>query len=174
MLNLSTGLHLWLLLFSFAPQTWMSLFEGKARKGLVLLEETLKQVKTYWQQQRLATGEIFPKNDLIKIFAENRLLVSQDVIEVFSIIGGFDENEMDDECLTFWTLEKILKENEPNSEFVYFADFLIDSHHYAFKFKDGINSSIYIHYSEKDRPKVASSFAEFFELYLTDTSRLFL
>lgn len=140
----------------------------------IVLREVLQDVKKYWRVQKLTTGEVFSKNDLIRIFAEHKLLVSQDVIEVFSVIGGFDENEMDSECLAFWTIEKILKENKPNTEFVYFADFLIDSHHYAFKFEDGINSSIYIYYSEKDRPKVASSFAEFFELYLTDTSRLFL
>lgn len=139
-----------------------------------MLQENLQKVRNYWKKEKLNLAKPLLRFQLFRVFEVLTLQISKDVIEVYSTLNGFDENEMDSECLTFWTIEKILKENKPNSEFVYFADFLIDSHHYAFKFEDGIDSSIYIHYSEKDRPKVASSFAEFFELYLTNTGRLFL
>jgi hypothetical protein len=81
---------------------------------------------------------------------------------------------MDSECLSFWTVEKILRENKLNAEYVFFADFLIASHFYAFKFKAADSSSIYVYYGKNDRHKIADSFAEFFELYLENPERLFV
>jgi len=69
--------------------------------------------------------------EIIKGFAKLDILLSRDVIEVYSNINGFSKNDIDSECLSFWTIEKIWGENQLNSEYVYFADFLIDSHFYA-------------------------------------------
>lgn len=135
--------------------------------------ENLKKVEEHWRQEGLTLGKRLSEDEIIDAFANFGILFSSDVIEVYSTLNGFDEDEMDSECLSFWTLEKILKEIEPNSEYVYFADFLIDSHHYAFKFKDAEHSTVHVHYSEKERTKIADSFDEFFELYLNNPEKLF-
>ncbi len=113
------------------------------------------------------------RTEVIDKFANSGLILSADVAEVYSTIGGMDENDSDSELLTFWTVEKILFENSFKDEKVYFADFLIDSHHYYFKYKDSETSAIYVGYDETDRYKIADSFDEFFELYLNDVNELF-
>jgi hypothetical protein len=139
-----------------------------------VLQETLQKVNDLWKKEGLSLAKPFLPAQLTGTFGKLGVRLSKDVIEVYSTLGGMTDGEMDSECLSFWAIERILKENAPKSEFIYFADFLIDSHHYAFKIEDRVNSSIHVHYSEKDRPKVADSFDEFFRLYLTDKSKLFI
>ncbi len=139
-----------------------------------MLQENLEKVKEHWKLERLKLAEPLSENEIIAVFAELGILLSSDVIEVYSNLGGFDENDMDSECLTFWTIEKIQRENEANSEYVYFADFLIDSHQYAFKYENPDISSIHVYYSENAKYKIANSFTDFFELYLKNPARLFV
>lgn len=136
--------------------------------------ENLRKVKERWKLEGLSLAEPLSEDEIIDAFANLGILLSTEVIEVYSNLNGFNENEMDSEWLTFWTMEKILRENEANSDYVYFADFLIDSHHYAFKFKDAGRSAVYVHYSEEVRAKIADSFDEFFELYLGYPEKLFV
>jgi hypothetical protein len=138
------------------------------------LNESLKKVAEIWHKECLKLSKPLSESQIIEKHAKLNVPISQDVIEVYSTLGGMEDCEMDSECFSFWDIDKILEENKPNSEFIYFADFLIDSHHYAFKFENEYVSSIYVHYSEKDRPKVGDSFAEFFELYLNDILKLFI
>lgn len=138
-----------------------------------MLKINLNKVKEKWELDGLNLAEPLSENGVNDSFTSLKISVSKDVIEVFSNLNGFDENGMDSECLSFWTIEKILRENETNSEYVYFADFLIDSHHYAFKFENADFSSIHIHFSETLRFKIADSFGEFFELYLNNPENLF-
>jgi hypothetical protein len=138
------------------------------------LQETLNLVKTNWKQQGLNLIELRSKDKLIKILSKFNILASEEFMEVYSIINGFDENDMDSEGLSFWPIEKILRGNKPNDEYIYFADFLINSHWYGYKNKWPNNSMICIHYSESERPKVADSFNEFFELYLKNQMKLFI
>lgn len=131
-----------------------------------MLKENLKKVKEKWELEGLNLAKPLSENDVISFFANLRVAISNDMVEVFSNLNGFDDNDMDSECLSFWTVERKLQENEPNSEYVYFADFLIYSYYYAFRFENADFSSIHVHYSETSRFKIADSFSEFFELYL--------
>lgn len=139
-----------------------------------MLKENLEKIKEKWKLDGLKLKNPFSKEELIKRFAKVGITLSQDVIDFYSSIDGFDENEMDSECLTFWTIEKILKENETDSKEIYFADFLIDSHQYFFKYKNAEYSEVFIRYSETDKHKIADSFDDFFELYLKDINSLFI
>ena len=139
-----------------------------------MVTENLRKVSENCKKEGLNLAKPLSEKELVEKFANLGILLSQDVIEVYSNFGGFDEDKMDSECLTFWTPEKILQENESNAEYVFFADFLIDSHHYAFKFQNVEISSIYVCYSETDRIKISNSFAEFFELYLNQIEKLFV
>ena len=139
-----------------------------------MLIENLKQVKEHWKQSNLNLAEPLLEKELVDIFANIEIPISREVIEVYSNLNGFNEWEMDSECLTFWEIQKILKENKRKSEYVYFADFLINSHFYAFKFEDANNSSVFASYSENDNRRVADSFDEFFEIYLKNPAKLFV
>lgn len=139
-----------------------------------MLQENLERVNQLWKRECLKLAEPLSEGEIINIFAELRIPISSDVIKVYSNLGGFDEDDMDSECLTFWTVKKIRHENKANSEHVYFADFLIDSHQYAFKYKNADVSSIHVHYSENERYKIADSFDDFFELYLENPAKLFV
>lgn len=139
-----------------------------------MFQENLEKVREKWELEGLNLAEPLSESDVIDSFTSLGISISKDVVEVYSNLNGFDENGMDSECLSFWTIEKILRENEANSEYIYFADFLIDSHHYAFKFENADFSSIHVHYSETSRFKIANSFDEFFELYLKKPDELFV
>ncbi len=143
-------------------------------QGIIVLPDTLKKVTEFWKQECVNLAKPLLEAEIIKGFAKLDILLSDDVIEVYSNINGFSENDMDSECLSFWTIEKIWGENQLNSEYVYFADFLIDSHFYAFKYENSDVSSIHVHYSENDSYKISDSFDEFFELYLKDPAKLFV
>ena len=139
-----------------------------------MLQKNLKKITQLWKRDGLSLAEPFSAEEIVAGFNKLGVIFSKDVVEVFSSIGGFAEEDLDSECMTFWTIEKIFKENIENSAYIFFADYLIESHRYAFKYANADISSIYVCYSETDRTKVADSFAEFFELYLTKTEKLFI
>ena len=138
-----------------------------------MLSENLIKVNQKWRNEGLSLASPLLEEEVVEAFANLGVLAAKDVVQVYSTIGGFAEDGLDSECLTFWTLEKILRENDFNAEEIYFADFLLYSHEYYFKSKNAESSSIYVRFSETDRFQIADSFDEFFELYLTNIKGLF-
>lgn len=96
------------------------------------------------------------------------------MIEVYSRLGGMVDDDLDSICFTFWTIEKILERNKQDSEYIFFADFLLDSHWYGFKCENEDVSSIHIHLGGNQFEKLADSFDEFFENYLTRPEEYYL
>jgi hypothetical protein len=139
-----------------------------------VLVENVKKVKQIWKNQGLNIAEPLTENAVVKTFASLDVPLSKEVTEVYSNIGGMTEDNMDAICFTFWTVEKILSENKPNSELTFFADFLIYSHLYGFKFENENISSIHIYWEKNQIEKIADSFNEFFENYLTKPEKYFL
>jgi hypothetical protein len=132
-----------------------------------VLVENVKKVEQIWKNEDLKLSKPLSENEVVECFANLGILLSREVIDVYSNIGGMIEESMDSICFSFWTIERILTENKPNSELTFFADFLINSHLYGFKFENQNTSSIHIYHGENDTKKIASSFDEFFENYLT-------
>ena len=101
---------------------------------------------------------------------------ARDVVSLYCTTGGMEDGEMDDECLTLWTLGRVLDENLKHARpELLFMDFLIDSHAYGLRREDDETSSVHVEYFD-DGPlrRVADSLDEFFRLRLSDPSRLFL
>lgn len=138
-----------------------------------MLGENLIKVNKKWCAEGLKLAPPFPVREVAGIFADFGITLARDAVEVYSTLGGFADDEMDSECLTFWSPRKILRENEFYAEQVYFADFLIYSHQYYFEYKNSESSTIHISYGETERYKIADSFDEFFELYLKNIKGLF-
>jgi hypothetical protein len=79
--------------------------------------------------------------------------------------------EMNSECFSFWSLKKVIEEN--NQKGLAFADFLIDSHRYYFKYEDENRSSVHTDWFEGGQMiKIADSVNEFFEMYLRSSEKL--
>jgi hypothetical protein len=139
-----------------------------------VLQDNLKKISEIWKKEGLDLSKPLCVDEIKRSFAKFEILLSQDVIAVYSNLGGMIDWGMDSVCFSFWTIERILEENKSNSELTFFADFLINSHLYGFKFENENVSSIHIFYGENDSEKVADSFDEFFENYLTRPEKYFL
>ena len=94
--------------------------------------------------------------------------LSLDVLKLYSATGGMSEGGMDSLCFSLWPLDRVAFENQKCAVAgVMFADFLIDSHMYLFRYEDSDRSSVHAEYGDGLGPQlVAGSIIEFFELYL--------
>lgn len=140
----------------------------------IVLVKNVKTAEQIWKNEGLKLAEPLPKNEVAKSFANLGVLLSKEVVEVYSNLGGMIDESMDSVCFSFWTVERILKENKTNSELTFFADGLINAHWFGFKFENENISSIHIYWEENQIEKVADSFDEFFEIYLTSPENYYL
>jgi uncharacterized protein with NRDE domain len=139
-----------------------------------MLQNHLQKVVDNWKKEGLKLEKPLMTAELNAAFANSNIATAKEIIEVYSGFNGFADEELDSECITFWTIQKMLEEYQKESQYVVFADFLIDSHWYAFKVNDENTASVYLYYGDEDTTKISNSFAEFFELYLTEPSKLFV
>jgi hypothetical protein len=139
-----------------------------------MLQRNLQISINNWKKEGLKLEKPLLITELKAAFANSGIATANEIIEVYSGFNGFADEELDSECLTFWTIKKMLSEYQKDSQYVVFADFLLDSHWYAFKANDESTASVYLYYGDEDATKVSKSFAEFFELYVTEPSKLFI
>ena len=138
-----------------------------------MFREIAQRVLHRWQEEGLHPQSPVPVEEIITKLQDIGVTPNPEVLDVYSHLNGLDDTEMDLELFAFWSIKKIRLENRRNSEMVAFADFLIDSHRYAFRIEpDGV-IGIYVDYGKNEKVRIADSFSEFFELYLTDTAKLF-
>ena len=102
--------------------------------------------------------------------------VSRDVAELYRATSGMSDGDMDSLCFSLWPPERLARENQKHSvDGVLFADFLIDSHLYLFRYEDSDRSSVHVeHFDGKGPQRVADSITEFFELYLETPEKVYL
>jgi len=76
--------------------------------------------------------------------------------------------ESDARCWTLWSLAQIVSENARyDGRDLLFADFLLNSHLYGFRYVNPHQSAVYVDYLNGTEPEmVAGSVDEFFHLYL--------
>lgn len=139
-----------------------------------MLIENVKKVEQIWKNEGLKIAKPLSENNVVEAFANLGILLSQEIIDVYSNLGGMIDEDMDSVCFSFWTVEKILTENKPNSELTFFADFLINSHWFGFKFENQKASSVHIYWEENQIEKIADSFGEFFATYITNPGKYYL
>jgi hypothetical protein len=139
-----------------------------------MLQTHLQKVVDNWKKEGLKLEKPLLATELNAAFADSNITTAKEITELYSNFNGFADEELDSECITFWTIKKILSEYQKESQYVVFADFLIDSHWYAFKANDENTASVYLYYGDEDTTKISNSLAEFFELYLTEPAKLFI
>ena len=99
---------------------------------------------------------------------------SRDVVGLYLITGGMKEGEEDARCFSLWSIDRLIAENSSYKRpHILFADFLIASHFYCFKYESEELSSVCVDYLNGQEVKiVAASVAEFFDLCVRDPGKL--
>ncbi|MEO8042309.1 MAG: hypothetical protein ABI646_06860 [Acidobacteriota bacterium] len=142
----------------------------------MMLLEVLEKVKLHWIEDGIAIAPSPDKTKIANFFSDIGVEPSEEVFTVFSVLGGFINDDMDSECLTFWTLEQIRNYNGATGRetgLVHFADFLINSHTYAFGTRGSAVAAVCCHYDKDYIVNVSDSLQSFFELYLMEPRKLF-
>jgi|SRR5918912_3428114 hypothetical protein len=139
-----------------------------------MILSVMEKVIETWQLEGL---NLLPPNDEAAVIAELNKIgrkYSHDVVALYCTTGGMLDGESDSHIWSLWPLARILSENSRyNRSYILFADFLIDSHLYCFRYENDERSSVCIEYGNGDEPKqVAGSVNEFFELYLRNPGSL--
>lgn len=139
-----------------------------------MLNEKLVKVVQQWKKEGLEISPPSSEQQIIDCFQKIKKPISKDVLEFYIFTGGVSEGEMDSELFSFWTLKEIIEENlRLKSEVALFADFLIFSHCYGFKYENLMISSVYIDWlGQFPLTKVADSVEEFFDIYLKNPNDL--
>jgi hypothetical protein len=99
---------------------------------------------------------------------------SRDVVALYSAPGGMEDGYSDSHMWSLWPLQRVVSETARyNRPYILFADFLIDSHFYCFKYETEERSSVGVDYLNGEEPEiVAASVEEFFEILNGDAARL--
>ena len=99
---------------------------------------------------------------------------SRDVVALYCATGGMPDGESDCHAWSLWTLEQVVSEiSTYKRPHLIFADFLIHSHLYCFRYEDEWRSSVLVDYSSDEEPELlAGSVSEFFGLYLRNPGKL--
>jgi len=86
-------------------------------------------------------------------------------------MGG---DQLDDRGWSLWPLDRIVSESlQYQRPYLLFADFLIGSHLYCFKYENPERSAVCVDYFNGQEPHVVSqSVSEFFDVYLRDGDSL--
>jgi hypothetical protein len=138
--------------------------------GLPMMDDVLKR----WRREGVS---LLPPADEAGVVAELEKTgrrCSRDVVALYCATGGMAEGESDSHVWSLWPLARVVLENSRYERpYILFADFLIDSHLYCFKYDNEESSSVCVDYFNGEEPeRVAESVTEFFELYLRSPEKL--
>jgi hypothetical protein len=113
------------------------------------------------------------RSEVIAILSSTGRKVSSDVVDLYTITGGMPDGEDDAQWFSLWDLGRVVEENRRyRGDVLFFADFLIDSYLYCFRYESESRSSVCIEYGDGNPPKpIAESPDEFFRLLMEDPDR---
>lgn len=128
---------------------------------------TLDEVIGKWRAERIT---LLPPADAAHVTStldRTGRKYSLDVANFYCAFGGMKGGESDSYLMSFWPLDEVIVENSRYARpHLLFADFLIHSHCYCFRYEDDGRSSVCVEYFDGSEPeRIADSVAEFFHLY---------
>lgn len=137
---------------------------------LIALDNVLRK----WQRQNIILLPPVKEADVIARLRETGRNYSRDVIALYCATGGMKDGETDSHAWSLWSLNRVISESLGyDRPYILFADFLIDSHLYCFRYESDDRSSVCVDYFNGEEPAlVADSVSEFFELYLRSPREL--
>lgn len=99
---------------------------------------------------------------------------SRDVVGLYCATSGMKDSEDDTRFWSLWPLDRLVMETlRYDRPYILFADFLIDSYFYCFRYENDNRSSVCIDYLNGEEPeRLADSVNDFFEVYLSNAELL--
>jgi hypothetical protein len=122
-----------------------------------------------WRTRGVRLLEPASEAQLTAAFAAVDYPLSEDVRKLYSLTAGFEDDYYDDAFLSLWSLSRIVEEKkERKPPFLWFADWMIDSHLYCLRYMNPEVSAVYIDHCDGENPpsQIAESVADFLEKYL--------
>lgn len=134
-------------------------------------------VETSIQQWKHENLKLFPRvnESVIKSsLCDLGRACSSDVLALYLLTGGMEDADSDSHMFSLWPFHKAVAETARYSRpYFLFADFLIDSHLYCFKYESPERSSVAVDYLNGEEPElVAESVEQFFMILNCDAAKL--
>ena len=76
-----------------------------------MLTKVIENVLDKWKSEGLELALPNSEKEITRIFAKIGKKISKDIIQLYSTIGGNSNGRMDNNLLSFWTLEDLIEEN---------------------------------------------------------------
>ncbi len=139
-------------------------------------ETPLENALRSWQAQGI---HLLPPatEELESVFAACGSLISNDIRELYSRIGGFEYGNYCDLNWSLWSPTRMHHENLWNyGPRVWFSDALINAQIYSLEYRNADVSAVYYEnpFCHENSYQVADSLADFLSHYATDPDRLSL
>jgi hypothetical protein len=134
----------------------------------------MKDVLASWLKEGVSLLPPADEAGVISALTKTGRRYSRDVVALYCATGGMRDGESDSHVWSLWPLEKVVAENAGyDRPHLLFADFLIHSHLYCFRYEDEGRSAVCVDYFDGREPSaLAGSVGEFFDLYLKDPGKL--
>jgi hypothetical protein len=133
-------------------------------------------IETWRRESNTPLEPALSSDELQTLFGTHGFRATQDVVDLYSLVGGMESGCPDNRMFELWCRERIRTENaESTWDFLWFGDWLISSHLYALKPVDEFHSAVYIdHQCDRSTPPkfLAASLYEFAECLLRDPSSM--
>ena len=138
------------------------------------LLKVIDELHARWKSESI---EILAPSDravVIASLSQTSRRFSADVVDLYCVTGGMAHCKMDNRCFSLWPVDDVVLENQNNrGSDIYFSDFLIHSHYYAFRYENETESSVWIDYLDGEhRDQFATSVVGFFEILLHNPGSL--
>ena len=128
----------------------------------------------YWRSQSVPLLPAATSDEIEIAFAQLNRPFSDDVRRLYSATGGFADYESD-HLWSFWSLDRLVRENQGrDSDYLWFADWLISSHMYAFRYISPAVSAVFIDHNSSEHPptQIAEGVAVFLRKYVDDPNNV--
>ena len=127
-----------------------------------------------WKREEIALHSPMKESVVMAKLGALGRAYSRDVLALYAATGGMEDGYSDSHMLSLWSLERVILEtSRHNKPYILFADFLINSHFYCFKYENEERSSVGVDYLNGEEPEwLAESVDGFFEILNSDAARL--
>ena len=133
--------------------------------------DLIRQLLKYWTSAKVNISPPVSVRDIEEFESSNTVSLPEDFRRYLLAANGLVDRDSDACMISFWSLneiEPIIHEDQEVEVYFKFADFLIDSHHYAMKLKpsSALDLGSIWALAGPHKTKVANTFQDFLKLYL--------
>lgn len=133
-----------------------------------IADDPYRLAVTYWRSQSVPLLPAATNEEIETAFARLNHPLSNDVRRLYLTTGGFADYESD-QLWSFWSLDRLVQENhDRDSDYLWFADWLISSHMYALRYISPDVSTIFIDHNCSEHPpkQIAQDVSDFLRKYV--------